>query len=89
MWYRLLTCAALLCVLSGCGKQFASRYGNEVTVIQVPAGQKVISVTVKDDWFSTVWYLTRPRREDEQPEKFTFQQYSLVGITGRFVFEEH
>ena len=70
--------------LTGC-KSIAKNYGGTVT-IDVPKGQKVIEATWKD---SDVWYLTRPMREDEKPETFTYQEDSNFGIMeGKVIFKE-
>lgn len=70
--------------LTGC-KSIAKSYGGTIS-IDVPKGQKVIEATWKD---SDVWYLTRPMREDEKPEIFTFQEDSNLGIIeGKVIFEE-
>ena len=70
--------------LTGC-KSIAKSYGGTIS-IDVPKGQKVIEATWKD---SNVWYLTRPMREDEKPEIFTFQEDSNLGIIeGKVIFKE-
>lgn len=70
--------------LTGC-KSIARSYGGTIT-IDVPKGQKVIEATWKDN---DVWYLTRPMREDEKPEIFTFQEDSNLGIIeGKVIFKE-
>lgn len=70
--------------LTGC-KSVAKSYGGTIS-IDVPKGQKVIEATWKD---SDVWYLTRPMREDEKPEIFTFQEDSNLGIIeGKVIFKE-
>lgn len=40
-------------------------------------GEKLEEITWKDD---SLWYLTRPMREDEAPETHVFQQSSQFGI---------
>lgn len=70
--------------LTGC-KSVAKSYGGTIS-IDVPKGQKIIEATWKD---SNVWYLTRPMREDEKPEIFTFQEDSNLGIIeGKVIFKE-
>lgn len=70
--------------LTGC-KSIAKSYGGTIS-IDVPKGQKVIEATWKDN---DVWYLTRPMREDEKPEIFTFQEDSNLGIIeGKVIFKE-
>lgn len=70
--------------LTGC-KSVAKSYGGTIS-INVPKGQKVIEATWKD---SDVWYLTRPMREGEEPETFTLQEDSNLGIIeGKVIFKE-
>ena len=75
--------------LTGC-KSVAKNMGGTIT-INVPKGQKVIEATWKN---SNLWYLTRPMREDEEPETFTLQEDSNFGISnfgiieGKVIFEE-
>jgi len=45
--------------------------------IKLEPGQKLEEVTWKD---STLWYLTRPMREDEEAEVHTFQQKTTFGV---------
>lgn len=76
--------AVMVFSLTGC-KSIAKSYGGTIT-IDVPKGQKVIEATWKD---SNLWYLTRPMREDEEPEIFTLQEDSNFGIIeGKVIFEE-
>lgn len=70
--------------LTGC-KSVAKSYGGTIS-IDVPKGQKVIEATWKD---SDVWYLTRPMRKGEEPETFTLQEDSNLGIIeGKVIFKE-
>lgn len=63
-------------VLSGCHK--ATRdYGGSMT-LELPKGQKLEEITWKDD--SALWYLTRPMRDDEQPETHTFKADTERGV---------
>jgi len=56
--------------------QRAKTWGGKAE-ITLPAGQKLINATWKDD---NLWYLTRPMRADEQPETYTFQEESSFGV---------
>lgn len=76
---------ALGCGLTGC-KSIAKNMGGTITV-DVPEGQKLIEATWKG---SNLWYLTRPMREDEEPEAFTLQEDSNFGIMeGKVIFKEN
>lgn len=77
--------AVMVFNLTGC-KSVAKSMGGTIS-IDVPKGQKVIEATWKDN---DVWYLTRPMREDEKPEIFTFQEDSNLGIIeGKVIFKEN
>ena len=60
----ILITAALLC---GCHATTRSLGGDMELTLE--PWQKLEEITWKDD---TLWYLTRPMREDEQPEIHTF-----------------
>ena len=72
---------------TGCTRQIMAReFGGSYT-IDLPKGEKLIEITWKDD---DLFYLTRPMREDESPETYTFQQDSAYGIfEGSVTVVEH
>ena len=45
--------------------------------LELEPGQKLEMITWKED---SLWYLTRPMRDDEEPETHTFQQSSEFGV---------
>ena len=49
--------------------------------LELEPGQKLEMITWKDD---SLWYLTRPMQDGEEPETHTFQQSSEFGV-----FEGH
>lgn len=61
--------------LSGC-QSAAKHWGGDITVDLDP-GVKLEEITWKDD---DLWYLTRPMREDEEPETHLFQQSTDWGV---------
>lgn len=63
-------------VVSCTQNQRAKTWGGNAK-IQLPAGQKLINATWKDD---NLWYLSRPMRTDETPETYTFQEESSFGL---------
>ncbi len=77
---RKIYCCILVCllifVLAGCGQMAAKSIGGDITMDLEP-GEKLEEITWKDD---SLWYLTRPMREDEVPETHVFQQSSQFGI---------
>lgn len=78
----LLAGAALVStVLIGCNEKTSAQsivkdFGGSME-IRLEPGQKLEEVTWKDD---TLWYLTRPMREDEEAEVHTFQQKKTFGL---------
>ena len=71
----LIICLSLCGCMSGC--QGAARdLGGEVT-ITLPANEKLEVITWKED---SLWYLTRPMREDEEAETHVYRQSSEWGI---------
>lgn len=45
--------------------------------LELEPGQKLEMITWKDD---SLWYLTRPMQDGEEPETHTFQQSSEFGV---------
>jgi hypothetical protein len=72
--------------LFGCTEnQRAKSFGGTATV-DLPAGEKLTGATWKEE---NLWYLTRPMRVDEQPEKHTLREQSSLGmVEGKVVFKE-
>ena len=64
-------------ILTGCN-YFARTTGGNVT-IDLPPNTKLISVQWREK-NSSLWYLTRPMRNDEYPETYTFQEDSNIGV---------
>lgn len=63
-------------MLSSC--QGAARsFGGDIT-LELEPNQKLELITWKDD--DSLWYLTRPMREDEEPETHVYQQSSEWGV---------
>lgn len=63
--------------LCGCEQTMAKSFGGDMTITLEP-NQKLEMITWKDD--DSLWYLTRPMKEDEEAETYTFQQSSEFGI---------
>ena len=61
--------------LTGC-QGIAKNYVGDIS-LELEAGLKLEEITWKDD---SLWYLTRPMREDELPETHVFQQSSEWGV---------
>ncbi len=64
----------IACALPGCSSQMAAKsFGGDVT-LKLEAGRKLEEITWKED---SLWYLTRPMRENEEPETHLFEQSSV------------
>ena len=83
---RSLAAALMLALLAGCSdaemagnnrleQSFARDFGGTTTITLEP-NLKLEEITWKDD---DLWYLTRPMREDEEPETHTFTEKGGFG----------
>lgn len=61
--------------MSGCQK-IAKNYGGNIT-IELEPNTKLEEITWKDD---SLWYLTRPMRDEEEAETHIFQQSKDFGF---------
>lgn len=83
---KILMTGLLLLGLSGCTSNEISRQLGGSQTLFVSCNQKVVNVTWKE---VDLWYVTRPMRDDEQAEVFTFQEKSSYGLMeGRIVLQE-
>lgn len=74
-------------VFAGCTAQQRAKSFGGTAEIEVPAGQKVVGATWKEDH---LWYLTRASKPGEQPETLTLRESSSFGaVEGKVVFHEH
>ena len=77
---------SLLALLTGCSdaeivgdnrlEQTLARDFGGTTIINLEPNLKLEEITLKDD---DLWYLTRPMREDEEPETHTFTEKGGLG----------
>jgi hypothetical protein len=77
---KILATIALTAILvfSLCGCNAAAKsFGGDITITLEP-NQKLELITWKDD--DSLWYLTRPMRENEEAETHVYQQDSEFGI---------
>lgn len=81
----LAAAAFVLLGCSGCGNMMAKNYGGTID-IDLPTGEKLTEITWKNN---SLWYLTRPMREGEEAETWTFQEKSNSGIMeGKVILKE-
>ncbi len=57
----------IMCCATGC--QTATRNFGGTTTLKLEPNEKLEEITWKDD---SLWYLTRPMRDDEEPEVHIF-----------------
>ena len=71
----ILLLSATVIGFSGC-QSAARNLGGDIT-LELEPGLKLEEITWKED---SLWYLTRPMREDEKPETHVFKQSSEWGV---------
>ncbi len=78
LFIAVVAACSLLTLLTGCGsvEQSLARDCGGTTTITLEPNLKLEEITWKDD---DLWYLTRPMREDEEPETHTFTEKGGFG----------
>jgi len=72
----IIACISTL-LMTGCTEQNLTRsFGGNMTINLEP-NEKLEEITWKED---ELWYLTRPMRDDEEPETHSFKESSNFGI---------
>lgn len=74
---RLIALVILLAFAPGCDQACAFSCGGNMDLKDFPCGHKLVNVTWKS---SNLWYLTRPLREDDILETYTFTESSSIGV---------
>ena len=70
--------------LTGCNAMSRS-FGGTINV-NIPENQKLVQATWKE---SSLWYLTKPMKQEDVAETYTFQEDSNFGVLeGKVVFKE-
>lgn len=75
IWLCLMAALLTFSMLTGC-QTVAKDFGGDITITLEPR-VKLEEITWKDD---SLWYLTRPMRDDEEPETHIFQQSTNFGV---------
>lgn len=71
----------------GCTQQERARQLGGTATIDLPKGQKLVSVSWKGE--DDLWYLTRPMRDEEQPETHEYiESHSWGYKSGKVIFKE-
>lgn len=78
LFIAVVAACSILALLAGCGsaEQSLARDFGGTTTINLEPNLKLEEITWKDD---DLWYLTRPMREDEEPEMHTFTEKGGLG----------
>lgn len=83
---KFLLCLVLALAMAGCTSNSRAKNLGGSTTRTLPAGQKLVMVTWKED---NMWILTRPMRQEEKPEIYTFKENSSWGIVqGTIIISE-
>jgi len=70
----------------GCTSNIRAKKFGGTSTETLPAGQKLVTVTWKD---SSLWMLTRPMKDGEQPETYDFSESSSWGLVqGHVIIKE-
>jgi hypothetical protein len=74
-------------LLSGCTKSERVRMYGGTMNIDLPKGQRLVTI----DWDKeNLWLLTRPMKNDEQPDTYQLQEKSRFGVAeGAVIIQEH
>lgn len=67
--------ALVMCCATGC--QATTKNFGGTTILKLEPNEKLEEITWKDD---SLWYLTRPMRDDEEPEVHIFKESDNLGI---------
>lgn len=68
-------CVLTVTTMTGC-QSVARNFGGDITLV-LPPNTKLEEITWKED---SLWYLTKPMKEEDIAETHTFQQSSEFGI---------
>lgn len=73
----------MLVLLTGCNQNQRAKNFGGTAKIELQKNQKLVTATWKDN---NLWILTRPMRESETPENYTFKEESSFGVLQGTVF---
>lgn len=77
----------VLATMAACTANVRAKQWGGTMTLDLPAQQKLVTATWKD---SHLWYLTRPMRDGEKAETYTFHEDSNLGVMrGTVIFQEH
>lgn len=84
---KIIAVCLLIGVLGLTGCQSMTRSLGGTTILTLEPNTKLELITWKDD--DSLWYLTRPMREDEEAETHVYKQNSNFGlIEGEVIIKE-
>lgn len=83
---RILMALVLTTLLASCTQQSMVRNWGGSDHVKIMKGQKLVNLTWKED---DLWALTRPMRNGEEPETYSFKESSSYGLMeGEIILEE-
>lgn len=74
---KALAILLMIIFICSCTKSQRTRWLGSSMEIVLPAGEKLINVSWKDE---DLWYLTRPMRDDEVAEVYQYKEKSAFGM---------
>ena len=79
---KILILFVAMITLASCSDQERAKYYGGNTTIDLPKGEKLVTVTWKDE--ADIWYLTKPMTVNDSAETYTFHQSKgdIVSFTG-------
>jgi hypothetical protein len=81
-----LAIIAVSILASSCTQNQRAKQFGGTAEITLPKGTKLVTATWKE---ANLWYMTRPMKEDEVAETYTFQEESSYGmVEGTYIIKE-
>lgn len=72
-----ITTISTVLLICSCTEQQRTRSLGGISTVDLPACEKLVNATWKDNDF---WYLYRPMRDGEKPETYQFRENSSFGV---------
>ena len=88
--FKTLACGAAILSMTACDNTLTKTFGGTMTV-EIEKDQKLVNVSWKSSGKdgSSLWLLTRPKKDGEQPETYKYIEKSTFGVLeGTVVIQE-
>jgi len=88
--FKIVACGAAILSMTACDNVRAKAFGGTMTV-EIEKDQKLVNCSWKSsrDTGTSLWLLTRVRKEGEQPETYKYSEKSTLGVLqGTVVIQE-